>query len=333
MNNRFICEWCNKETTTKRALHNHIEICKEKLQAEINSLKNELNKITVSNESIKFVKLEEENKYLKLHIKQTEDQHNKQLQEKDNQINELRKLLQEEKERNEKELKFRESLIKATGNVNVVCNTMTNNTLKYIAANCTAAPEFKSIEGTKSMQELEKKSIEGLIYLNESKKLDQKLGDLIINNYYQKDPKKQSVFCTDVSRFSYITRELNKNKALQWTVDKKGIEVGKKAINPLIKIIQRVVDKYMSQEITDLDEYKKVLELSEEINNKKLKDSIHRYISPHFAINSRQNEITNNDENNDEEIIVKSGNLEKKTKKIKNKTKIAKKIIYDDSEN
>ncbi len=91
------------------------------------------------------------------------------------------------------------------------------STLGYAIQNFQDAPTICLLEGKKLDGLIEyngntDKSLEEvLIHHFDKKKLHQLLGDLIIKEYKKENPKKQSIWSTDVSRLTFILKQAVKN--------------------------------------------------------------------------------------------------------------------------
>ena len=127
--------------------------------------------------------------------------------------------------------------------------------------------------------------------------LHQYLGDFIVKYYKKDDPKQQSVWSSDVSRLTYIIKELLDNKQSIWNHDYKGVKTKSYIINPLLQYIRKILNDYWVANIDnfknlDVDYlnklftiFKSIHEIKKEIDRDKLADAIIKYIAPKFYMN------------------------------------------------
>ena len=127
--------------------------------------------------------------------------------------------------------------------------------------------------------------------------LHQYLGDFIVKYYKKDDPKQQSVWSSDVSRLTYIIKELLDNKQSIWNHDYKGVKTKSYIINPLLQYIRKILNDYWVANIDnfknlDVDYlnklftiFKSIHEIKKEIDSGKLADAIIKYIAPKFYMN------------------------------------------------
>lgn len=113
--------------------------------------------------------------------------------------------------------------------------------------------------------------INKLIDDTETGKLAETVGQAIIAFVKKDDPKTQAIWCSDVSRLSYIIKEIidknknnqsdendendenhennDKNEAVsEWIIDKKGTRVSELLIKPLLMELSCITGKYLSRE-------------------------------------------------------------------------------------
>lgn len=123
------------------------------------------------------------------------------------------------------------------------------------------------------------------------------LGDFIIKYYKKDDPKQQSVWSSDVSRLTYIIKEILDNKKSIWNHDYKGVKTKGYIINPLLQYLKQILNDYWIANIDNFKNidtdyvnklfkiFKSIHEIKKEIDNGHLADSIIKYIAPHFYMN------------------------------------------------
>ena len=147
-----------------------------------------------------------------------------------------------------------------------------------------------------------------IIYHYKEDSLVELLGDIIINTYKTEDSKNQSIWNSDISRLTFIIKNLqNDMKNSIWTKDCKGVQVKNIIIKPMLNTIKNKMKKYISKtssyidkmslktdisndEITELDMLTKksafALDLIKTIALGKIHDNIIKYIAPYFGINN-----------------------------------------------
>lgn len=164
--------------------------------------------------------------------------------------------------------------------------------------------------------------IELLLFYARNGKISNYIGDFLIKFYKKNDPNDQSLWSTDISRLTFIVRQILRKKN-DWRYDKKGIKVCNTIINPLldnIKVILRhYVDEinvkvsgkqkdniieseagydseseyYKHEKEEELDNNNKLVLVKDqeiavkiitEIDNKSLAKDIIKYISPHLSL-------------------------------------------------
>jgi hypothetical protein len=106
------------------------------------------------------------------------------------------------------------------------------------------------------------------------------LGDLIINEYKKNDPNKQSTWSSDVSRLTFIVKDIvGKTKKSKWISDKKGVHVTQTIITPMMKIIRDKLMSYVSKS------GKKVNRLTDKSENEEeIKDLLSKMHDANLAI-------------------------------------------------
>ena len=141
------------------------------------------------------------------------------------------------------------------------------NGLTYARKYYTTAPELKQLDNYDDLNpgNDEDELIELLLFYSRQGKLEVYLGDFLVKIYKKIDPNDQSLWSTDMSRLTFIVRQLLKKK-LDWRYDKKGIKVSNTIINPLLDNIKTILKKY-SDHINDVINGKKTVNLqdSEEV--------------------------------------------------------------------
>lgn len=270
----YVCESCEKKFKQKSHYKNHLKKkypCIEKKKKE--SLNNQIG-------SGKQEALESE-------IKQIKESYEKKLEKLEEKKNkEIKKLIKEKEEILEKYIKK----IKPT-KINYKISVV-----NYIQKNYPNAPELKKMEDFSTIFENEN-SVENLAYKNENKTLVELLGKDIIEKYKKKDPSEQSIWVSDVSRLTYVVKELLWDKKSIWNKDIKGVRTEDYLINPMLEQIRKKSAEYLNKKTKEMMAAQ-IQEEREEINKKNyrmatmmcdtnirnLKDEIKKYIAPYFTI-------------------------------------------------
>jgi hypothetical protein len=127
------------------------------------------------------------------------------------------------------------------------------------------------------------------------------LGELITNEYKKADPNKQSIWSSDISRLTFIVRDIiGKTKKSKWITDKKGLHITQTIINPMMSIIKDKLVKFVNKsgkiinksKIDNEDETKNILTKMHdanlallEIKLGKIHSEVLRQIAPYFNLN------------------------------------------------
>jgi hypothetical protein len=137
-----------------------------------------------------------------------------------------------------------------------------------------------------------------LRYHYKNKQLHCYLGNFIIKNYKKNDPKKQSIWNSDIARLTYIIKELLANKKSCWIHDPKGIKTKNYIIDPLLNHVRYYCLTYL--ENNEFDKSKKndidychdttdllatLWNIAELIRRGELADDIIKYMAPFFHLN------------------------------------------------
>lgn len=119
-------------------------------------------------------------------------------------------------------------------------------------------------------------------------KLVQFIGDYLVKEYLNKEPTKQSLWTTDLSRLTYIISEARKNGNI-WSYDKKGVQTKKIIIEPILQYIRNELYNYCQKKggSTKAHILKKMIAANtiiQSIDNGELLDKINKYIAPEFSM-------------------------------------------------
>jgi hypothetical protein len=194
--------------------------------------------------------------------------------------------------KSDKENDYQKHLIESAGNiVHTAVSSMTNQ--NYIIHTYKTAPVLEALEDYSTIEESKDKIIESVLHYYKQNALHKYLGDFIIKAYKKDDPSKQPVWNSDTARLTYMIRELAKKN--RWVVDKKGIKMKEKIINPLITYLKVLIKPYLdewNEEMKDanisnrkMSTLLKKIELGNtSLESNTLVDDIARYIAPHLYI-------------------------------------------------
>ena len=173
-----------------------------------------------------------------------------------------------------------------------------------------------------------KKLEEIIIHYYDKQKLDQFLGDIIVNAYKKDNPKIQATWSSDVARLTFfINRQIGdkKNKENKWIIDKKGMTFTKLIIEPITERIKEILQKYVAKcdreiqklskpnahlndeirenTIGNLELMQSAVEAIMFINLKKINSDVLKYVAPYFNLD------VNNVTNEENEEVIESINI------------------------
>jgi hypothetical protein len=148
------------------------------------------------------------------------------------------------------------------------------------------------------------KLIQILIYNYNNNTLHKFFGDFIVKNYKKEDPSQQAIWNSDVSRLTYIIKELLYNNIeSRWSSDFKGVKTKNYIITPLLKYIRKCIDEYWIRSVDSFKELDtKSLEtlqmdliilqkIKKEIDNHTLADDIVKFIAPEFYMSKGSDKL------------------------------------------
>lgn len=220
------------------------------------------------------------------------------------------KFLEKQLTDKDKQLKELTSYIKSTKPTNTT-NNYNISVKNYIQQNYSDAPHLIKLKDYELLEYDEEKKDdeinfgEVLALKYNQHKLQNYLGDFVVSQYKKEDPAQQSLWNSDVSRLTYIVKELLANKESYWSHDFKGLKTKSYIIEPLLDYIREYCQKYIDDhEINEKNrhEIKNCREVTETINAlgnimidvKKgvLAEDIVKYIAPYFQINNKQEDFS-----------------------------------------
>jgi hypothetical protein len=188
-------------------------------------------------------------------------------------------------------------------NNNTTINNKTINVYSYVNSNYNQVEPLKLLK-QKDIAKLlilddtysDKHSIEDVMVHEHSKHtLNQFIGYIIIKEYKKEDPKDQKIWTSDISRLTFIVRNvLNKNEKI-WSKDKGGICINEFIITPILEEIKIMINEFNNECNNKIklpksdyealsDKISGSLKIIYDITTKKLHKSILSYIAPHFQL-------------------------------------------------
>ena len=139
------------------------------------------------------------------------------------------------------------------------------------------------------------------------------LGELITSEYKKNDPKKQSIWSSDISRLTFIVKDIiGKTKKSKWITDKKGMHVTQTIINPIMEIIKDRLIKFVNKSGKIINETKNILSKMHDANLAllsiklgKIHVEVLKQIAPYFNLNVGN---LSDDSDNESECDIESIN-------------------------
>lgn len=283
----YNCCGCGQKYSTSSNLSKHKKKC-EKLK----------NKEIFENE-----KLENLRKEKNIEIENIKKEKNIEIEnlKKENEINIMKKKMKNMKlhiDSIKKENEFHKQLVISAGTI----LSSSVNTLTYLIKNYNKAPVLEPMRDYDKLEE-KNKFINNIIYYHKQGKLDQYLGDFLIKHYKTKNPAERQNWSTDTARLTYANRQ-KVDKIPKWVVDKKGIEMTRIIINPLLNYVKGVCQEHIDElkENIELEENQCKIEKSlykmerlvyiiKDINDQVVSLDINKYIAPHLYFDKNNIQI------------------------------------------
>ena len=162
-------------------------------------------------------------------------------------------------------------------------------------------PDYEQLTYDEETNEPDDDFISTLVYNYNNHCLHKYLGDFLIKYYKKDDPSQQSVWSSDISRLTYVIKELLANKESIWNHDYKGIKTKEYIVSPLLNYIKTYMDKFW---VENLDNFKRLkidivlklqntyhvlYKIKKSIDTDVLGNDIIKYIAPHFRVNRTDN--------------------------------------------
>jgi len=105
-------------------------------------------------------------------------------------------------------------------------------------------------ETAKELLHFDKRLYDYLLHHNSEKTLDQYVGDIILKYIKKENPDDQSVWNSDVSRLTYLVRNLVEDEQ-KWQRDVKGVMFTKYVITPIIDYLRQYLCDCLNQDDND----------------------------------------------------------------------------------
>lgn len=286
----YVCNYCTDIFKTYKSLWNHKSVCKDK-----NNLKFECSTCKKS-----YVSKSSLNRHTQKCVKQDTTI----VQQQDAQTNSVLtstvKILSEVIATQQKNAEFMKEVAVAATKLATYTVKKSMNALNYVIANTDKDSErvLKPLEKDrikelfyedaiikKNMREFpEEKEFhlsEHLIYHFRHKSLEEYLCKLIVNELKTENPKDQVIYTSDVYRLIYIIK-LTINNKNQWVYDKKGINISKSIIQPILDYIKEDILKYVRKMPTYICDMNTIEQSNKEQNISDGLELIKAFKSPHI---------------------------------------------------
>jgi hypothetical protein len=316
---KFICDTCDYQTDRKSSLLSHNKSQKHikksnRLQQNNTFVNQHDNRLSTNN--IKSIKLPTNSLYTckycngEFSSRQARSRHEKdrcsiKLEQEKNETQEktIVNFLKEQVDSLKEQLEFTKSEIKMyqkyiDSNCEIASKSV--SAVNFIMSYFTGAPLLEPIQDCEKLLlgERERKDLESiLIYRYREKTLHKYIADLIEDVYKKDTPSTQSLWTSDVSRLTYVVNTVVKNVS-GWHVDKGGLIVKDKLIQPIIDFMITIINNYyrvmsinFKNKIYDgdrdytLHKMQYCYELAEALELGKLTDDIVKCLAPKFHIN------------------------------------------------
>ena len=208
---KFSCKECNYETNNNSNWCHHI-----KTQKHIDNIK----------ENIKMHEVRSsEHNVLDIMVTCKDEL----LQEKDNQIKEIKKML-----------KKQENLVEYFKNLNV---GKINNSLLYLIQNHISPPLSITQNEIKNLIICKNNIEDNLIFHYKERSLDDYIGKIILTYIKKENPINQSIwFVIDASDLTCVIAE-NANNLIQWVIDEDSEKFKKIIVAPILKYMKNLIKK------------------------------------------------------------------------------------------
>jgi len=219
----FTCELCDAKIANKGNFYKHKKyLCPVKIEQEKIKILESQNQIKLYYENI---------------IEKLKREHNKNIKELRNEL----KITQEKLDRqNNNFIAFMQENQKTS----TTTLDKSVDALTFLMTHRKNAPELKKItqENAQELLTHENKLYDYLLHFNSENKLDQYIGDIILKYIKKENPEEQSVWNSDVSRLTFLIREII-DESPTWLRDPNGAMFNAKIITPVISEVKKYLDK------------------------------------------------------------------------------------------
>ena len=216
--------------------------------------------------------------------------------------NKARMLLREKEKQLEKFEEYHNNMMDNFGSM----GARNVNAITYIINQYQNAPHIEPIKPKDLKLTFEtNRDVENVISYYRNKILVDRIIEAILFIHKKKDPSKQAVWVTDVSRNNYIIKELLHDNDSHWVIDKKGIKSEKYLVKPILDFIRKKIYDYLqiagnlltgpttTKQDRDIimDSQKDGSELIKEIDSNIISTDIIRKLSKHMHYEKNENDI------------------------------------------
>jgi uncharacterized coiled-coil protein SlyX len=230
----FICEFCNSTITNKANYYRHKKyLCPVKIEEE------------------KKKTLDAQNE-IKLYYQKIINEQNNTITEQNNTIKELRNELKIFQEKLDKQNNNFISFMQENQKTSTTTLDKSVDALTFLMTHRKNAPELKELTHEKAQDMLirENRLYDYLMCHNEENTLDQYIGEIILKYIKKENPEEQSVWNSDVSRLTYLIRDIV-DESPTWLRDPNGAMFNAKIIMPVITEITNYLYKCLHSKNPD----------------------------------------------------------------------------------
>ena len=170
----------------------------------------------------------------------------------------------------------------------------------YVQQNYNNAPALKALKTYEllAIDDEDESFIDKLIFHYNHKLLHIFFGNFIVEQYKTDDPAQQSLWNSDVSRLTYIVKQLiaNGKKESIWINDPKGNKTKESIITPMLKYVHKYIKDFIQKEASKIrllpqdeserlnNKLKILSDIITNISDNVLTEDIIKYMAPHFYL-------------------------------------------------
>ena len=303
---KFNCETCDYSTDVKFCYDKHLKTKKhsEKVNAKTVASKLKSTSIQVTSNSFKCQYCE--NCYatagnLAKH-KKTCIEKNTLIEHYETKIAHKDEIIEAKNQSIADVIAHRETIILENKNLKVLLNcagtvvekSMSN--LNYINKHYSEAPTLLAITDVPKFSKKFKDAniVNTIINRFKDNDLIEFIGNIILENYKKDDPKLQALWNSDGDRLTYAIKTVLVNNNSYWKVDKKGIDVTKHIIKPILDFLHDKLNIFIKKapvgkrsdnsSVINNTKLQEAYRVIASIEKGELSDGILKYISPHFFV-------------------------------------------------